>query len=100
MPINSSFLDIGAHYGDSVCSYALYAKNNNRNDIRFFAFEPNKIKCDHISKISELNNLNIQIFNNCVGNNNNTVSGTNDNDVSGSCIFKENSDGLIKTIKL
>jgi FkbM family methyltransferase len=68
IPKNSSFLDIGAHFGDSVLTMAMYAKNNNRNDIRFFAFEPNKTKCKHITKISKLNNLNINIFNTCVGN--------------------------------
>jgi len=101
MPINSSFLDIGSHFGDTVCTFAIYAKNNNRNDINFFAFEPNKDKCDYISKISKLNNLNIQIFNNCIGNNNNTVDINRSSDKSlGNCIYEESSNGSIKTIKL
>lgn len=99
MPINSSFLDIGAHFGDTVCTFAIYAKNHNRNDIKFFAFEPNKDKCDYISKISKLNNLNIQILNNCVGNNNNKVNSVSDKN-SGACIYEESSNGVINTIKL
>ena len=102
MPINSSFLDIGAHYGDTVCTFAIYAKNHNRNDIKFFAFEPNKDKCDYISSISKLNKLNIQIFNNCVGNNHNKVLKQNDNFnlTSSASSFEENSNGVIRTIKL
>ena len=102
MPKNSSFLDIGAHYGDTVCTYAIYAKNHDRNDIKFFAFEPNKDKCDYISSISKLNNLNIQIFNNCVGNNHNKVSIQSDdiNSTSSASSFEENFNGEISTIKL
>ena len=67
MPHNSSFLDIGANYGDTVFTLALYARNNNRSDVRFFAFEPSKIKYKYMKKIAKLNRLNITFFNNCVG---------------------------------
>lgn len=67
MPPNTSFVDVGAHYGDTVLTMALYAKENQRNDIRFFAFEPNTNKCDHIKNIAKLNNLNIKVYNTCVG---------------------------------
>ena len=68
MPQNSSFLDIGAHFGDTILTMAIHAKNNNRSDIKFFAFEPFIKKCEYIRHISKLNNLNITVFNNCVGN--------------------------------
>ena len=99
MPPNTSFLDIGAHYGDTVCTFAVYAKNHNRKDIRFFAFEPNKDKCDHISNISKLNDLNITIFNNCVGNNNEKCS-VLDNNLGGNASYKSDLNGNFKTIKL
>lgn len=67
MPINSSFLDVGAHYGDTVLTMALHAKNNNRDDIRFYAFEPHPDKCNHIKNIIEINELNVKVFNHCVG---------------------------------
>ena len=68
LPKNSSFLDIGSNYGDTVLTMALYASNNNRTDIRFFAFEPNKKKSQIIDRVSKQNNLNIKVYNNCVGN--------------------------------
>ena len=67
IPYGYSFLDIGAHYGDTIITMAMLAKKNNRNDIRFFAFEPNDVKCIRIRTIAHLNNLNITIFNTCVG---------------------------------
>jgi FkbM family methyltransferase len=66
-PKNASFLDVGAHFGDTILTMALYALNNNRPDIRFFAFEPNKKKCEFIKNIAKKNNLNIKIYNVCVG---------------------------------
>lgn len=101
MPPNTSFLDIGAHYGDTVLTMASYAKNNNRNDIRFFAFEPNQKKCEHIKKISELNDLDVTIFNNCVGNSNSKA--VNDGIVNsnyGASSFIPDDNGNIDIIKL
>lgn len=98
IPENTSFLDIGANFGDTVCTFALYAKNNNRKDIRFFAFEPNKSKCDYIKHISKLNDLNITVFDNCVGNNN--INCSSNNLKGGNTQYVNNSNGNFKTIKL
>ena len=74
IPENSSFLDIGCHYGDSICTLAIHAKNNNRGDIRFFAFDPHPRKCEHIRNIAQQNDLNIEVYNHCVGDHNGTAS--------------------------
>jgi FkbM family methyltransferase len=70
MPKNSSFLDIGAHTGDTCITLALYAKSHGRSDIKFFAFEPSMDKCEYIEQISKLNNLSVKVFQNGVGNEN------------------------------
>lgn len=99
MPKNSSFLDIGAHYGDTCITMAIHAKNNNRKDIRFFAFEPNKTKCEHIKKIAKLNDINIKIYNNCVGNSNFKTS-PDTNELFGHVTYSHDSNGKINIIKL
>ena len=99
MEKNTSFLDIGANFGDTVCTFAIYAKNNNRKDINFFAFEPNKNKCDYIKYISKINDLNITIFNNCISNNNINCSLSN-NHLGGTAAYKIDPDGNFKSIKL
>jgi len=103
LPQNYSFLDIGAHCGDTVLTMALYARKNNREDIRFFAFEPNTIKCEVIQKVAEKNKLNIKIYNCCVGN----IHGFAESDrlvadYSGGCSFKynDNNDTGVEIIKL
>lgn len=101
LPYNHSFLDIGAHFGDTSITMALHAKNNNRNDIRFIAFEPCKEKCDYITKISNLNNLNIHVINSGVGNKNCKIiphhyKGT----LKGTITYLENNTGNIKMITL
>lgn len=102
IPINSSFLDVGSNFGDTVLTLAIYAKNNNREDINFFAFEPNKIKCEFIEKVAKRNNLKIKVYNCCVGN----INGYAENDMvksdlKGSCSFKicKNNKG-IKILRL
>ena len=35
MPRYTSFVDVGAHYGDTILTMALYAKEKNRDDLRF-----------------------------------------------------------------
>lgn len=100
MPKNSSFLDIGANFGDTVLTMSLYAKNNNRPDIRFFAFEPNKIKCQFIEKVAERNNLKIKVYNCCVGNLKGfAISDGVRDKFEGSCSYKYNDNG-IKILKL
>lgn len=101
MPQNTSFLDVGAHYGDTVLTMALFAKENKRNDIRFYAFEPNVDKCNHIRHIADLNRLNVTVYNNCVG----YVRGLAKNDdkvdhKSGASSFQIDHQGTIKIMRL
>ena len=48
LPINSAFLDVGAHFGDTTITMAIHARCNGRSDLRFFAFEPDIEKCEWI----------------------------------------------------
>ena len=103
MPKNSAFLDIGANFGDTVLTMSIYAKNNNRPDIRFFAFEPNKIKCQFIEKVAERNNLKIKVYNYCVGNSDGfAISDGLKHEFKGSCSYKynNNSNNGIKIMKI
>lgn len=101
MSHGSSFLDVGSHYGDTILTMALYAKNMGREDICFFAFEPNRTKCEHITRIAELNGLHIQIFNTCVGNGSGKASndGVIDSN-SGASSYKLDMDGDVDIMKL
>ena len=69
LPHGSSFLDCGSHFGDTVLTMAIHARAHDRNDLRFFAFEPCRRKCKFIRSMIRLNNLqgNVRIFNACVG---------------------------------
>ena len=67
IPKGSSFIDIGAHYGDTVITMALFAQANLRADIRFFAFEPNIAKCEHMRRICQLNQLSVNVLQTAVG---------------------------------
>jgi len=88
LPNNFSFLDIGGHYGDTVLTMAIHARKNNRDDIRFFVFEPNLDKCIYIKKISLLNNLNINVLNVGVGNLNTKIkSDGKSKDLKGKCKY-------------
>lgn len=109
LPLNSSFLDIGANFGDTILTLAKYAERINRSDIRFFAFEPNKSKCDYITKISGLNDLNITVINNCVGDENGySIVNSDRDELSGAVSYKpitkeesmQNHDTVAATIKL
>ena len=101
LPINTSFLDIGSNYGDTVLTMALHASKNNRKDIRFFAFEPNNLKCEVIKKVAERNKLNITVYNNCVGNSNGfAVSDNVRSNLEGGCSYKFNKNNGIKIIKI
>lgn len=101
MPYGYSFLDIGAHFGDTVVTMAMLAKRNKRSDIRFFAFEPNRVKCIHIMNIAKVNNLNITVFCTCIGDiNGNAIMDeftikTNSN-LLGSASFQKDPDGSHK----
>ena len=97
----ASFLDIGANYGDTVCTMAAYAKSKNRSDIRFYAFEPNIKKIKHIEKISTLNNLNITVYNSCVGyERTNAIFDKIVNENAGAASFKLDTNGPHKIIRL
>lgn len=102
IPLNGIYLDIGAHYGDSCLTLALYAKKYGRDDIRFIAFEPNSRKCRHIKNIAKLNKLPVKVHNVCVGD----VSGGyataygNWDSRLGCCAFVESNIGKVQTICL
>lgn len=101
IPHGASFLDIGANYGDTVCTMAAYAKSKNRSDIRFYAFEPNIEKIKHIEKISTLNNLNIIVYNTCVGfDRTNAIFDGIVNEKSGAASFKLDTNGPYNIIRL
>ena len=105
IPYGSSFLDIGAHYGDTVLTMAILAKKKNRQDIRFFAFEPNNIKCNHIRKIASLNGLNITVFCTCVGDINGNASIDDFTKIknyylTGAASYKKDANGKQKIITL
>ena len=101
LPMNTSFLDIGSNYGDTILTMALHASKNNRKDIRFFAFEPNNLKCEVIKKVSERNKLNIQVYNNCVGNSNGfAVSDNVRSNLEGGCSYKYDSNNGIRIMKI
>lgn len=67
LPPSAAFLDVGAHLGDTVMTVALHAKALGRSDIRFFAFEPSKAKCDFIRETARLNGVSVTVFQTCVG---------------------------------
>ena len=91
VPAGSSFLDVGAHYGDTVLTMALFARNHQRSDIRFFAFEPNVEKCQHLRRISELNQLSVQVFEVAVGDRARRLSRSSQFAAeSGQCTYTEN----------
>lgn len=101
IPYGTAFLDIGANYGDTVCTMAAYAKSNNRCDIRFYAFEPNIEKVKYIEKISTLNNLNIIVYNRCVGfDRTNAEFDKIVDEKSGAASFKLDTNGPHKIIRL
>mmetsp|Transcript_17097 Transcript_17097/g.35877 ORF Transcript_17097/g.35877 Transcript_17097/m.35877 type:complete len:349 (+) Transcript_17097:58-1104(+) len=58
LPLNSTFVDAGAHYGDTVVTMALYARDTlKREDLRFMAFEPNGRKVEFIEGCVRENGL-------------------------------------------
>lgn len=101
VPAGSSFLDVGAHYGDTVLTMALFARNNKRPDIRFFAFEPNLEKCQHLRRICELNQLSVQVFEVAVGDRARRLSRSSQFAAeSGQCTYLDNAVGDIDMVSL
>jgi len=66
MPEGVAFCDVGAHFGDTVITHAVHARKHKRDDIRFFAFEPNKIKANFIRQVAKDNQLDITVVNTAV----------------------------------
>jgi len=99
LPEGSSFLDVGCHYGDTVVTMALHAKEKNRDDIKFFAFEPSEKKCDYLNRMCRINNLDITVFNKCVGNKKGSASAQEDEQY-GYCSYKELKEGKVKIMTL
>jgi len=64
LPPNSTFVDGGAHFGDTTLTLALYARETLlRQDINFIAFEPNPVKAQYIRDMAIANGLDtIRVF--------------------------------------
>lgn len=99
LPIGYSFLDIGGHYGDTVFTMAIHAKNNNRSDIRFYVFEPDTYKCKMMKENVLLNDLNIVVYQYGVGD---TTCRIGNLDKKGRCsaTYKKYPKGKLSMIKL
>jgi FkbM family methyltransferase len=57
LPPGASFLDVGAHFGDTTVTMALHARNHGRSDIRFLAVEPSRAKVAFINTVLRANGL-------------------------------------------
>ena len=58
LPYGSCFVDAGAHFGDTVITLALYARDTlGRCDLRFVAIEPNQIKAKFIQDTAKANGI-------------------------------------------
>eukprot|EP00581_Thalassiosira_minuscula_P001414 CAMPEP_0183746348 /NCGR_PEP_ID=MMETSP0737-20130205/66708_1 /TAXON_ID=385413 /ORGANISM="Thalassiosira miniscula, Strain CCMP1093" /LENGTH=331 /DNA_ID=CAMNT_0025982041 /DNA_START=798 /DNA_END=1793 /DNA_ORIENTATION=- len=56
LPHGACFVDAGAHFGDTVITMALYARDTlQRHDIRFVAIEPNRRKAQYIEECAAAN---------------------------------------------
>lgn len=53
----SSYVDVGAHLGDSVLTMALFARRHGRDDLQFLAIEPSRIKCEYMRSVVAANGL-------------------------------------------
>ena len=74
LPTGSTVLDVGAHFGDSILTLALYAQQSlKRNDLDFVAIEPSEYKCSWIRKVAKANNVSIRVLCFAVGDRNQRV---------------------------
>jgi len=56
LPHGACFVDAGAHFGDTVITMALFARDTlQRHDLRFIAFEPNPTKARFIEECAAAN---------------------------------------------
>ena len=75
LPLNSCIIDCGAHIGDGAIAIAHALKYNERNDIKIYAIDPSKHKCDFIELIKNKNKLNnINVLNYGLSNINSTYN--------------------------
>ena len=89
MPVNHSFVDVGAHNGDTVLAMALHARKMKQDDIRFFAFEPDAVKAQYIRKVAEMNQLKVSVFDLAIGDIAQSVKQTGDVPIqSGAVAYK------------
>lgn len=58
LPRGACYLDVGAHFGDSVVTMAAHAQSRGRDDLKFFALEPSAVKCQWIRRVVQANKLN------------------------------------------
>jgi len=97
MPANHSFVDVGAHNGDTVLAMALQARKQLRHDIRFFAFEPDATKAHYIQTVANLNKLNVSVFALAIGDVAQSVQSTGDVPIqSGAVAYKAAVDGGVQ----
>ena len=57
MEKNSTFCDVGCHFGDTILTMALHARKKGRGDLRFIGFEPSSMKCEFIRQCMKDNDL-------------------------------------------
>ncbi len=95
MPIGHSFVDVGAHNGDTVLAMALHARKVGRKDIRFVAFEPDVTKATFIENVAKLNHLDVKVYAFAIGDAEQTVRQTGDKPAkSGAVAYKAAESGL------
>ena len=101
MPKNHSFVDVGAHNGDTVLSIAALCKIIGRDDIRFYAFEPNTTKVEFIRKAAQMNGLKIVVVQKAVGELEQRIAPTGDTPaLSGATAYKPSQNGMFEMTTL
>ena len=90
---NITLIDIGAHRGETIKYFNKYIKIKN-----IYAFEPNKKNFLRLKENSELNNLNINLYNFGLSNlsSESEIWFTNKDKMGGSAIFDKNDPELSK----
>lgn len=98
LPYGSCFVDAGAHFGDTVITLALYARDTlGRCDLRFVAIEPNHIKAKFIQDTAKANGFDSETLRviSCVLGNETLMGGAKARKNDGWCKF----DGRTSYIK-
>lgn len=96
LPLGSVFVDVGAHYGDTIVTMALWARSQGRDDLRFVAIEPSTAKCEWIETAAAKNNIEITIIQACVGDQMQFVepSGTSKQALQGNLVYRPSESGV------